>query len=72
MFYSSHALFQHARNNNDSADNRLPKWIAAARKIEGKAFKMAASRSQYYVLLKEEIHKIQSGYGKFQLILALF
>ncbi|XP_014214196.1 uncharacterized protein LOC106643539 isoform X2 [Copidosoma floridanum] len=58
----SQALLHHTRNGENS-DSRSPKWIAAAKKIEGKAFKIAASRAQYFNILKEEIHKIQSGYG---------
>lgn len=54
----------HNTRNGENSDNRSPKWIAAARKIEGKVFKTATSRSQYFTLVKEEIHKIEMGYGK--------
>ncbi|OXU31635.1 hypothetical protein TSAR_016125, partial [Trichomalopsis sarcophagae] len=61
-----HKIYQslmHVTRNGENSDNRSPKWIAAARKIEGKAFKTATSRSQYFTLIKEEIHKIEMGYG---------
>uniref|UniRef100_A0ABD2X9Y4 histone acetyltransferase n=1 Tax=Trichogramma kaykai TaxID=54128 RepID=A0ABD2X9Y4_9HYME len=61
--YKISQALMHSSRNGENVDNRLPKWISAARKIEGKAFKMATSRAQYFILAKEEIHKIQSGYG---------
>ncbi|XP_058805787.1 uncharacterized protein LOC131672527 isoform X2 [Phymastichus coffea] len=47
--------------NVDGPASRSPKWLGTARKIEGKAYKAALSRAHYFDLMKEEIHKLQTG-----------
>ncbi|KAJ8679653.1 hypothetical protein QAD02_015440 [Eretmocerus hayati] len=61
MHRVSEMLIDSARNGGNTDDRQT--WFAVVKKIEGKAFKTATSKVQYYDLIKEEIDKVKVEYG---------
>lgn len=63
LIFRSQLLASNLRNGGENSDLRIKRSTTAIN-IEKKIFKTATSRSQYFSMMKEEMHKLQVGYGQ--------